>query len=146
MIVRLEKDIVDLVQRGATSEAEKRIVALRVAAMTAQLEIATLKERIDRLERELQVRETLSFDGTYYWMGAEHARDGPFCPTCYDTEHLTMRLQYKTVEEIDYETGDSRLGSQFYFKCPRCSMKLQSPPRSSISRSTPFNQCPRADG
>ena len=123
MIVPIEKDIVDLVQRGATSEAEKRIVALRVAAMTAQLEIVTLKDRISTLERELDLRKAVSFDGIYYWMGTADAKDGPFCPTCYDTEHLMMRLQYKTVEEIDYDTGHTRPGSQIFYKCPRCSNK-----------------------
>src|SRR5258706_4081975 len=125
MIVPIEKDIVDLVQRGATTEAEKRIVALRVAAMTAQLEIVTLRERISTVERELHLREAVSFDGMYYWMGTPDAKDGPFCPTCYDTEHLMMRLQYRTVEEIDYDTGHTRPGLQVFYKCPRCSKKTK---------------------
>jgi hypothetical protein len=123
MIAPIEKDILDLVRQGATGEAEKRIVALRVSAMSAQLEIAKLKALVKALERELQLRDSLSFDGQFYWTGAGEVKEGPYCQTCFDTEHLMMRLQYRTVEEIDYETGYTRPGSRIYYKCSRCSRK-----------------------
>jgi len=121
MNVPIEKDIVDLVQRGATSEAEERIGALRVSAMTAQLEITSLRERVSALERELALRDTVSFDGEFYWIGEVDSRDGPYCPTCFDTERLMMRLQLRTVEEIDYETGYTRPGGAIFYRCARCS-------------------------
>ena len=123
MIVPIEKDIVELVRQGASGEAEKRIVALRVSATAAHLEIKKLKEHIRALERELHLRDILSFDGQFYWTGAGEIKDGPYCPTCYDTEHLMMRLQYRTVEEIDYETGYTRPGTRIFYKCTRCSKK-----------------------
>jgi hypothetical protein len=123
MIVPIEKDIVDLVTSGATMEAEKRIVALKVSAMTAQLEITSLREKVSALERELALRNTLSFDGQFYWSGGADRRDGPYCPTCFDTERLMLRLQFRTVEEIDYETGHTRPGAQVFYKCSRCSRK-----------------------
>ena len=123
MIVPIEKDIVDLVKRGATLEAEKRIVALRVTATTAQREITSLRERVSALERELAVRATVSFDGQFYWTGNVDRRDGPFCPTCFDTERLMMRLQFRTVEEIDYETGYTRPGGTVFYQCAHCLRK-----------------------
>ena len=123
MIAPIEKEILDLVQRGATAEAEKRIVGLKVTAMAAQLEIKKLKQLVGALERELKLRDSLSFDGQFYWTGAGEVKEGPFCTTCYDTEHLMMRLQYRTVEEIDYETGYTRPGTRIFYKCNRCSKK-----------------------
>jgi hypothetical protein len=123
MIVPIEKDIVDLVRQGATGEAEKRIVALRVSATAAHLEIRKLKEQLRALERELQLRDSLSYDGQFYWTGMGDAKEGPYCPSCYDAEHLMIRLQYRTVEEIDYETGYTRPGERIFYKCTRCSKK-----------------------
>ena len=89
----------------------------------ARREISSLREKIRALERELARRETLSFDGQFYWTGEVDSRDGPYCPTCFDTERLMMRLQFRTVEEIDYETGYNRPGAKIYYKCSRCSRK-----------------------
>jgi len=118
-----EKEIVAMVQGGATAEAEKQIVALRVQAMAAKQEVALLKDKLAALERELRQRASLSFDGQFYWTGEEPRREGPFCPICYDTENLLLRLQYRTVEEIDYDTGYTRPGGQIYYKCLHCSRK-----------------------
>ena len=118
-----EKEIVALVQRGATAEAEKQIIALRAKASAAQRELAAMKEKVGLLERELQTRAKLSFDGQFYWTGEEPHKAGPFCQPCYDTEHLLMRLQYRTVEEIDYDTGYSRPGGQIFYKCLHCLKK-----------------------
>ena len=123
MIVPIEKDIVDLVMRGAVDEAKQRIVALSVSATAAQREVEALRERIGALERELRSRDNLSFDGQFYWTGGGERTDGPYCPTCFDTERLMMRLQYRTVEEIDYETGATRPGSTVFYKCIRCARK-----------------------
>jgi len=123
MIAPVEKDILDLVHRGATGEAEKRIAALRDSAISAELEILKLKELVKALERELQLRDALSFDGQFYWTGSGEVKDGPYCQKCFDTEHILMRVQYRTVEEIDYETGYTRPGSRMFYKCSRCSKK-----------------------
>ena len=123
MIDPIEKDIVDLVQRGATREAENRIVALRASASNALQEISSLKERVTALERELQMRDRMSFDGQFYWTGEGAGREGPYCPTCFDVERLMLRLQFRTVEEIDYDTGHTRPGNRIFYKCSRCSKK-----------------------
>ena len=118
-----EKEIVALVQSGATTEAEERIAALRAQALAAQQERDALRKQLGDLERELRLRASLSFDGQFYWTGEGSDRTGPFCQTCYDAEHLLMRVQYRTVEEIDYETGNTRPGGQIYYQCMRCSRK-----------------------
>lgn len=123
MIETIEKEIVALVQKGATTEAETQIAALRGTAAAARQEVVALKEKMDALETELRLRTSLSFDGQFYWTGADMGKEGPYCQTCYDAEHLLMRLQYRTVEEIDYDTGYTRPGGQIFYKCLRCSKK-----------------------
>lgn len=116
--------IVELVARGATEEAKRHIESLENAAQQARHEVAILRQRIVALEQALQRRGQMHFDGQFYWTGDEDdERDGPFCQTCFDAERLMMRLQFRTVEEIDYDTGYTRPGGRVYYQCLRCSSK-----------------------
>lgn len=123
MTVPVELDIVELVRRGALAEAEQRIASLVRALDASRREAKRLKERTETLERELESRDALSFDGQFYWTGDDARRQGPFCATCYDAERMLLRLQFRTVEEIDYDTGYTRPGSNVFYKCNRCSKK-----------------------
>jgi hypothetical protein len=123
MTVPVELDIVELVRRGALPEAERRISTLIHALHTSRRETLSLQQRIDALERELELRNAVSFDGQFYWTGDGRHRQGPYCPTCYDAERVLLQLQFRTVEEIDYDTGYTRPGSKVFYKCNRCSKK-----------------------
>ena len=93
------KDIVDLIKKGATVEAQEKIMELREAALELQEENVELKSRIKGLEEELQIKETLEYSGSTYWLWKEDdagdftIKDGPFCQRCYDAEQKLIRLQ-----------------------------------------------------
>lgn len=123
MLDPMAKEAAAAGEGGAAVEAESQIAALQAQAVAVQEELAALRKKVGDLERELQVRANLSFDGQFYWVGAGPDKEGPYCQTCYDVEHLLMRLQYRTVEEIDYDTGYTRPGGQIYYKCMHCSRK-----------------------
>ena len=111
MTVPVELDIVELVRRGALPEAERRISTLIHALHASRRETLSLQQRVDAL------------DGQFYWTGDGRHRQGPYCPTCYDAEQVLLQLQFRTVEEIDYDTGYTRPGSKVFYKCNRCSKK-----------------------
>ncbi len=86
------KDIMDLIKKGSTLEAQEKIIELREAALELQEENLNLKEELGELKRKLKEQETLSFDGDVYWQKGEEHKEGPFCPKCYDTKAQKVRL------------------------------------------------------
>jgi len=87
------KDIVELLKKGATVEAQEQIMALREGALLLQEENFGLREKVKNLEEAMRTKEQLIFDGASYWLGDGSKKDGPFCQHCYDTNGKLIRLQ-----------------------------------------------------
>lgn len=87
------KDIVDLLKKGATVEAQEQIIALREGALLLQEENFGLREKVRSLEESLRIKGQLTFDGASYWLNDGSKTDGPFCQHCYDTGGKFVRLQ-----------------------------------------------------
>lgn len=87
------KEIIDLIKKGATVEAQEKIMEPREAALELQEKNIELKERIGRLEEELEVKNKLVWERPYYWMEHEGEKIGPFCQNCYDADKKLVRLQ-----------------------------------------------------
>ena len=86
------KEIVDLIKKGATIEAQEQIMALREAALDLQEENVELRERVKELEKSVRQRgKTVFYDGVY-WVEESDGRDGPYCQHCFDVEGLLVRL------------------------------------------------------
>lgn len=87
------KDIVDLIKKGATVEAQEQIMALREGALGLQEENIALRDKVRSLEDSLRVKGQIQFDGASYWLKEGNSTDGPFCQHCYDTDGKLVRLQ-----------------------------------------------------
>ena len=87
------KDIVELLKKGATVEAQEQIMALREGALMLQEENFGLREKVKNLEESLQIKGQLTFDGSSYWLDDGSKADGPFCQHCYDISGKLVRLQ-----------------------------------------------------
>lgn len=87
------KDIVELIKKGSTIEAQEKIMELREAAIELQDEHRELKEKIRELEEKLKLKESVVWDKPYYWYGEGDDRQGPFCQRCYDSDGKLVRLQ-----------------------------------------------------
>jgi hypothetical protein len=87
------KDIVELLKKGATVEAQERIMELREAVLELQEENVAWKQKIRELEESLKLKDEMHFDGTVYWRKENANRVGPFCPECFDIEEKLVRLQ-----------------------------------------------------
>jgi hypothetical protein len=86
-------DVVELVKKGATIEAQEKILELREAALRLQEENLELNERIKELEEKLSVKENLTYKAPYYWLEKPEGKDGPFCQHCQDKHFKLIRLQ-----------------------------------------------------
>ena len=93
------KDIVELLKKGATVEAQEKIMELREAALELQEETTELRTRVSELEEELKIKGNLEYSKNTYWLwkeddaGDNTIKDGPFCQRCYDADQKLIRLQ-----------------------------------------------------
>lgn len=88
------KDIVDLIKKGATFEAQEKIMELREAVMELQEENLSLREQVTHLRSEIAKKEELEFDGAIYWKkDSDGRRIGPYCQKCFDADGKLIRLQ-----------------------------------------------------
>ena len=93
------KDIVELIKKGATVEAQEKIMELREAALELQEVNSDLRARVSELEEELRIKGSLEYSEGTYWLRREDTasdstiKDGPFCQHCYDAEQKMIRLQ-----------------------------------------------------
>jgi hypothetical protein len=87
------EDIVDLLKKGATVEAQERIMELREAVIALQEENFGLRQKTQELEAALKLKGEVEFDGAVYWRSEGGKRVGPYCPQCLDAEDELVRLQ-----------------------------------------------------
>jgi hypothetical protein len=87
------KEIIDLLKKGATVEAQEQIMELREAALALQEENLSLREKVKALEDSLAIKGQLRFDRSVYWLRGDGSEEGPFCQLCYDVEGKLVRLR-----------------------------------------------------
>ncbi|MGA2937142.1 MAG: hypothetical protein ABSF52_08605 [Syntrophobacteraceae bacterium] len=87
------KEIVELIKKGATLEAQEKLIEYREAIMALHEENLTLKAKIKQLEENLSIKQGLTFDGRSYWLSKENQKDGPYCQVCFDSKSKLIRLQ-----------------------------------------------------
>jgi hypothetical protein len=88
------KDIYELVKKGATIEAQEKIMEYRQVILDLQEENINLRSIVKELEGQLSIKGQIRYDAPYYWMILEDGgNDGPFCQNCYDVKRQLIRLQ-----------------------------------------------------
>ncbi len=106
------KEIVDLVKKGATLEAQEKIMELREFVLELQEENLSLRNRITELETELASKTSLNFESKVYFKEGDNI---PFCPYCHDSKDKRIHL----VGPSDHTDGS--LG----WRCPECRNRYQ---------------------
>ena len=86
------KDIVDLIKKGATLEAQEKLITMREAALELQEENLQLRAQVSELLALIKQENVLTFDGEVYWFETDDGREGPFCPKCKDSDCKQVRL------------------------------------------------------
>lgn len=93
MAIPTYKDIVDLLKKGSTLEAQEKIMELREGSLELQEENIKLKDKIKELEAAIKLKEEVIWVAPSYWVQEGVNKDGPFCQSCFDTERKLIRLQ-----------------------------------------------------
>jgi hypothetical protein len=101
-------EIIDLLKKGATIEAQEKIMALREAVLTLQEENLALRTELKALKEASTLDEIIHFNGKVYQISGHGKRDGHYCPACFDKDHKPVRLQFDDT----------------YFSCPVCTFAV----------------------
>ena len=76
------------------AQIKLQIAELISALADAKIEAAENAEKIAELSKLLKNKSEMLFEGRlYYRVLDEGSKEGPFCPTCYDKDGKTIRLQ-----------------------------------------------------
>ncbi len=86
------RDIVDLIKKGATIEAQEKIMQLREAALALQEDNFALREENRRLKEAQSLAAKLIRDGNCYYREEDSDRKHPYCLTCWDADRKLVSL------------------------------------------------------
>ena len=77
------------------AQIKLQMAELISALADAKIEAAENAEKIADLERRLRAKVAMSFEnGMYYRVLENGDKEGPFCPSCHDSESKDVRLQH----------------------------------------------------
>lgn len=105
-------------KKGATIEAQEKIMELREGALELQEENLDLKAKIKELEAALKRRDEVVYEKPSYWIVSDNGEDGPFCQRCYDVEQRLVRLQGGNNDCWDCESCKSHYRGPKYVSRP----------------------------
>lgn len=104
-IVDLTKQGMDIAKRMDDLELKEVILNLKEKVLLIQDENVLLKEKVNNLEAEKSLSDTLFFDNNMYWKKSDsEQKQGPFCSPCWDTNKKLVNMHQQA-------NG---------FRCPTC--------------------------
>jgi hypothetical protein len=112
------KDIVDLMKKGATVEAQEKIMELREGALELQEENFDLKEKVKKLEEAINFKESVKWEKPHYFIVNGEKKDGPYCQKCHDADEKMIRLQNGTNDFWECKQCNSKYKGQNYRQSP----------------------------
>lgn len=92
-IVSDYKDVYEVFKSLGNFEYQQKIIELREGHLKLREEKLRLEEENQDLRARLEKSTALTFESPYYWnLGADGAKDGPFCQVCQDSSDKLIRL------------------------------------------------------
>lgn len=86
------RDINDFFATGQPEKARRLLMEVQSRCLALRDEITMLKLRLETAEDALFLSQNLFMESSFYWLKSPGARQGPFCPRCYDAEGALIRL------------------------------------------------------
>lgn len=120
-------DIVDLIKKGSTLEAQEKIMELRETTISLQEKVFKLKDKIlkkdtkiKNLKEELKEKNKMSFDGKLWWKEGDKA---PFCPICYESDKKLIHLKFNEYAPQRTSGMVSFSADKKHYRCRICDNK-----------------------
>lgn len=86
------KDINDLFASGQPQKARRLLMEMQSRCIALRDEISLLRLRLHSAEDALFLSQNLFHADDLYWLKGEQGQQGPFCPSCYESEGALIRL------------------------------------------------------
>ena len=109
------KDSIELIKKGATVEAQEKIMELREYIIALKEENIELRDKISKLESAENIKRNLEFRDGRYYLKKEGVEDGPYCQRCWDADEKLIRLQFI------YDTGFANK----FWGCAECKNEVK---------------------
>lgn len=103
----------EMVATAKNIELQKQLFTVEEALLNSEKEIRSLKAEVEELKKQQEEKLTFKHPGYYTKDG-----EGPFCPTCYDTDKKQMRL-FK-VNRISFSPIASSAPPITIYDCKKC--------------------------
>lgn len=87
------RDIHDFFASGQPEKARRLLMEIQSRCIALRDEISMLKLRLQTAEEALYLSQNLYREDGFYWLRSAGARQGPFCPRCYEAEGALIRLE-----------------------------------------------------
>ena len=82
-------DIMALIRKGSTLEAQEKIMELREAVVELQEENAEQRRRMESLETQLAFNNSLRFESPFYFAEGDPV---PYCPRFWEANRKAVHL------------------------------------------------------
>ena len=115
--IDIGKQLLKAVQDNDAATAGQLVLELEGANRDLREENARLRERIGELEVQIDLVDSMIFDGTFYWRGKGNEREGPYCQKCLDGERRAVRLHFVDKTVSDYKSQ--------WWECHNCQTRIE---------------------
>ena len=115
--IELGKQLLQAIENSDNIAVSRLVLELEGATRDLRDENARLRQQVADLEVQIDLVESMNFDGTFYWRGAGEKREGPYCQKCLDGERRAVRLHFVDKTVSDYKSQ--------WWECHNCQSKIE---------------------
>ena len=115
--IDIGKQLLQAIKDGDSVSVSQLVLELEDAARKLREENARLRQQVADLEVQIDLVESMNFDGTFYWRGTGENREGPYCQKCLDGERRAVRLHFVDKTVSDYKSQ--------WWECHNCQTKIE---------------------
>lgn len=101
-------EIVELLKKGATLEAQEKIMELREKVIELEEENISFKKEITNLKSLLAFSQQMKHNKSLYYVEGDET---PYCPRCWESNKKGIHLIYHVFNKIHY--------------CPECNFNFR---------------------
>jgi len=91
-VVENMKDVADLIKKLGDIDLNRRILNLEEEVLDLSREKRRADEKVEELERALNLKQNLLFEDNYYYIQRGDAKEGPYCSACWDRNKNLIRI------------------------------------------------------
>lgn len=94
----LAKTAVELAKAQGTKDLLAILIDLQIKTLELTADNRELRRELADVKEKLEFQGSLQYRDNLYWTGPGNSeREGPYCPTCWDSKKLALRMERRPV-------------------------------------------------